>query len=94
MLRAKPLSAPAQQKPLGQGINNWQGRGGAVQGTIMAQTTKSKSRAFIEDAAVVNDNTSENTTQSVAVRAESTLTLCLSQGPAAGRLSGLASPAM
>ncbi|EHI49802.1 hemolysin-type calcium-binding region [SAR116 cluster alpha proteobacterium HIMB100] len=61
----------------------------SVQGTIMAQATKSKSRAFIQDNAVVNDNTTEASTQSVAVLAESDTDLVSVSGSGGGAIVGV-----
>ncbi len=60
----------------------------SVQGTIMAQKVTSKSRAFIDDAAI-NDNTSEASSQSVAIRAESDTELVSFSGSGGGALVGV-----
>ncbi len=61
----------------------------SVQGTIMAQSTKSKSRAFIQDNAVVNDNTTEAAGQTVALRAESDTDLVSVSGSGGGAIVGV-----
>ena len=59
-----------------------------VQGVVMAQKVSSKSRAYIDDA-TINDNTTEASAQSVAVRAESDTELVSFSGSGGGAIVGV-----